>query len=287
MSSLRSIALSAAVLTGVVLSLSACGGDGQQGIPTETTPAPTTQNTSTQSTSTQSSTTAAQSPTTTLTPPPGPAVGDVPGNPQATSALRAFVTDLQAGGVPAVTPPCWTVPPSEIALQYADVPSILDAAAAPGVDGQYAVTWTGPVSTVSIKRSDITSGYACPRIYPTGTAPAYSDVDAEYTVERYLGRFTGAPVNPDDLEGDYPLVCENRAIWDPQGTGAPTAPPLANNPGRLTGSASYNPESVYVASTDGVYKTVYADVTNVSGFEQNQVFTLTIAANGYCIGDVA
>ncbi|MEO7078812.1 MAG: hypothetical protein ABIY38_07955, partial [Rhodococcus sp. (in: high G+C Gram-positive bacteria)] len=100
------------------------------------------------------------------------------------------------------------------------------------------------------------------------------------------GRFTGTPVNPADLEGNYPLVCDTQAIWDPQGTGAPTVPPLANNPGRLTGSASYNPESVYVAARDGVYTTVYADVTDVSGVEQNRIFTLTIGSNGYCIGDV-
>lgn len=283
MSSLRRIAFTGVGLLGAVLALTGCEGDGQQGIPTDTPKA----------TSTTQSTTAAALPTsevptsTTAAPAPGPSVGDVPGNPAAASALRAFLTDLESGGVPAVAATCWTVPPTEIPLQYGDVAAVLDAAAQPGVDGQYAVTWTGPVSTVSVKRSEIASGYACPRVYPTGTEPVYSDIDATYAVERYLGRFTGAPVNPDDLEGDYPLVCDNRAIWDPQGTGVPTVPPLANNPGRLTGSASYNPDSVYVAFTNGVYKTVYADVTNVSGFEQNQVFTLTPAANGYCIGDVA
>ena len=276
MISLRSIAFTGVGLLGAVLTLTACAGDGQQGIPTDSPSTPTT----------TTATATAMAPTTNA-PAPGPAVGDVPGNPQAAMALRAFLVDLDAGGVPAVTPRCWTVPPSEIPVQYADAPAILDAAAQPGVDGQYAVTWTGPVSTVSVKRSEIASGYACPQVYPTGTEPAYSDVDATYAVERYLRRFTGAPINPDDLEGDYPLVCSQRAIWDPQGTGVPTVPPLANNPGRLTGSASYNPASVYVASTNGVYKTVYADVTNVSGFEQNQVFTLTVGEGGFCIGDVA
>lgn len=278
MSSLRSIGMTAVGLSVAVALLTACEGDGQQGIPTETTSAPTT---------TATSSAGAPPTSTTVAPPPGPAVGDVPGNPQAAQALSAFVTDLRAGGVPAVTPKCWTVPPSEIPVQYGDVPAILDAAAAPGIDGQYAVTWTGPVSTVSVKRSEIASGYACPRVYPTGTEQVLADVDANYTVERYLGRFTGAPVNPADLEGDYPLVCDTRAIWDPQGTGAPTTAPLANNPGRLTGSASYDPASVYVAFTNGDYKTVYVDVTDVSGFEQNRVFTLSVAANGYCIGDIA
>ncbi len=281
MSSLSRIARAGAGLLGAVLVLTACEGDGQQGIPTDPPSAPTTEETTTATTPTTSAT------TTTPGPPPGPAVGDVPGNPQAASALGAFLADLEAGGPPAVTPTCWTVPPTDIPVRYSDVASIVDAAGQPGVDGQYAVTWTGPVSTVSIKRSEIASGYACPSVYPTGTAPVFTDLDATYTVERYLGRFTGAPVDPADLEGDYPLVCDTRPTWDPQGTGVPTPAPLANNPGRLTGSASYNPASVYVAFTNGDYKTVYADVTNVSGFEQNQVFTLAIGANGYCIGDIA
>lgn len=282
MSSLRGIGTAGVGLLSAVLLLTGCGGDGQQGIPTETKSAPTTSQTAT--TITAPTTTA---PSTTVAPPSGPPVGVVPGNAEASQALGAFLTDLAAGGVPAVTPKCWTVPPSQIPVDYADIPAILDAAATPGVDGQYAVTWIGPVSTVSVKRSEIASGYACPRIYPTGTEQVLADVDANYTVERYVRRFTGAPVNPADLEGDYPLVCDNRQIWDPQGTGVPTAAPLANNPGRLTGSASYNPASVYVAFTNGVYKTVYVDVTDVSGFEQNRVFTLMPAANGYCIGDIA
>ncbi|MGA9872780.1 MAG: hypothetical protein WBQ44_16780, partial [Rhodococcus sp. (in: high G+C Gram-positive bacteria)] len=168
-----------------------------------------------------------------------------------------------------------------------DVPAILGAAASPGLAEQDVVTWTGPTTALTVARSDIASGYACPRVHPAGTSPGWSEVDAEYTVERYLGRFTGAPVSPADLEGDHPVVCDNRLPWDPQGTGAPTIPPLANNPGRLTGSVSYNPNSVYVAFVDGDYTTVYADVTNVSGFEQNQVFTLALRQSGYCIGDVA
>ncbi|WP_072805679.1 hypothetical protein [Rhodococcoides yunnanense] len=282
MSLLRSIAFTGVGLLGAVLTLTACEGDGQQGIPTDPPKASTTTPETTTTT-----TTSMPLPTTTAAPTPGPVVGDVPGNPQAAPALRAFLGDLVAGGVPAVTPTCWTVAPTELPLQYADVSAILDAAATPGVDGQSVVTWTGPVSTVSIARSDVASGYACPRVRPTGTEPQYSDADAEYTVARYLGRFTGTPVSPADLEGDYPLVCANSATWDPQGTGAPTIPPLANNPGRLTGSASYNPGSVYVAATNAAYTTVYADVTDVTGFEQNQVFTLTLAGSGYCIGDVA
>ncbi|MDJ0359778.1 hypothetical protein [Rhodococcus sp. H29-C3] len=274
MSSRRGIVFASVGLFGAVLTLTACGGDGQQGIPTETRSA------------TATTTPPATTPPSTTPSPVGPAVGEVSTNPEAAGALRAFLTDLDAGGVPAVTAKCWTVPPSEVPARYSDVASILDAAAVPGVDGQYAVTWSSPAITLSVKRSEIASGYACPAVFPGGSSGAYTDTEAEYTVERYLGRFTGTPVNPADLEGDYPLVCDTRAIWDPQRTGAATTAPLANNPGRLTGSASYKPDSVYVAANDGEYTTVYADVTDVSGVEQNRIFTLTVGSNGYCIGDV-
>ncbi|SNT27218.1 hypothetical protein [Rhodococcoides kyotonense] len=273
MSGLRSIAFAGVGLSVAVLSLTACEGDGQQGIPTDPPKTPTVEQT--------------VAPTTTVAPPPGPSVGDVPGNPQAASALRAFLVDLESGGIPAVAARCWTVPPTELPTQYADVAGILDAAAAPGVDGPSTVNWNGPAVTLSITRTDVVSGYACPRVSPAGTQPVFADVDANYTVTRYLGRFTGAPVSPADLEGDYPVVCAGDPTWDPQGTGAPTIPPLAVNPGLLTGSASYNPSSVYVAAVNGPYTTVYADVTDVSGFEQNRIFTLTADQTGYCIGDVA
>lgn len=275
MSVLGRAAAGAGVLTAMLV-LASCAGDGQQGIPTDPPSTPTTTTTS-----------PTPEPTTTVAPPPGPTVGDVPSNPQAATALRAFLVDLEAGGISAVAPTCWTVPPSEIPVRYTDVAAILDAAAQPGVATGDVVTWSGPVSTLSIDRPSIASGYACPRVFPTGTAPVLADIDAEYTVARYVGRFTGAPMNPDDLEGDFPLVCDGGTLWDPQSSGVPTPPPLAGNPGRLTGSASYNPDSVYVAFTNGDYKTVYVDVTDVSGFEQNRVVTLGLGPSGYCIGDIA
>ena len=277
MSSLRKIAIAGVGLLGTVAALTACAGDGQQGIPTETPEPPTT-----------TSQNAAPIPTTTTpAPPTGPTVGAVPGDSQATSALSAFLTDLDTGGVDAVAQKCFTVPPNLIPVEYADVSAVLDAAAQPGTAEADLVTWTGPISTLSIARDEIASGYACPRVHPTGTEQVYTDLDAVHTVARYVGRFTGAPADPADLEGDYPVVCGTDIAWDAQGTGSPTAPPLANNPGRLTESASYNPDSVYVAYSNAAYTTVYADVTNVSGFQQNQIFTLTRDGSGFCIGDVA
>ncbi len=227
---------------------------------------------------------------TTTTPPPippGPPVGEAPGNPAAAAALRPFVNDLTGGGIGVVTAKCWTVPPTDIPTMYFDTGAILTAVAAPAVDGQYAVTWTGPTATVAIKRSEIESGYACPAVYPTGTAPVFDAADAAYTVDRYLGRIAGIPVNRNDVEESYPLVCESRGTWDPNGTGLPTAPPLAQNPAILPSITSFDPDSVFVTAQNGIYTQVNADIIDASGAYQNRTFVLTVAGEGYCIGDIA
>ncbi|MDV6260857.1 hypothetical protein [Rhodococcoides yunnanense] len=219
--------------------------------------------------------------------PPGPPVGEAPGNPAAAAALRPFVNDLTGGGIGVVTARCWTVPPTDIPTMYFDTGAILAAVAAPAVDGQYAVTWTGPTATVAIKRSEIASGYACPTVYPTGTAPVFDAADAAYTVDRYLGRIAGIPVNRDDVEASYPLVCESRGTWDPNGTGSPTAPPLAENPAILPSITSFDPDSVFVTAQNGIYTQINADIIDASGAYQNRTFVLTVGGEGYCIGDIA
>ncbi|MFI8569830.1 hypothetical protein ACIGGF_25085 [Rhodococcus sp. NPDC078407] len=227
-------------------------------------------------------------PTPTLPPiPPGPPVGEAPGNPAAAAALRPFVNDLTGGGIGVVTTRCWTVPPTDIPTMYADTGAILAAVAAPAVDGQFAVTWTGPTATVAIKRSEIASGYACPTVYPTGTAPVFDAADAAYTVDRYLGRIAGIPVDQGDVEQSYPLVCDARQTWDPNGTGLPTAPPLADNPAILPAVTSFDPDSVFVTAQNGLYTQVNADIIDISGAYQNRTFILAIGGEGYCIGDIA
>ncbi|MFY2787606.1 hypothetical protein [Rhodococcus sp. MALMAid1271] len=219
--------------------------------------------------------------------PPGPPVGEVPGNPGAAAALRPFVGDLVGGGIGVVTARCWTVPPTKIPAMYADTAAILAAVAGPGLDGQYAVTWTGPTATVSIKRSEIASGYACPAVYPTGSPQVFDAADAAYTVDRYLGRVAGSPVNRNDVEQNYPLVCEARRTWDPAATGSPTASPLAENPGILPAITSFDPDSVFVTAQNGIYTQVNADIIDASGNYQNRTFVLTIGGEGYCIGNIA
>ncbi|WP_415972070.1 hypothetical protein [Rhodococcus sp. 077-4] len=256
--------------------------DSAVGLPSEQSGAPS-------STTAPTTTQTAVAETTTTPPPipPGPPVGEVPGNPDAAMALRPFVNDLTGGGIGVVTARCWTVPPTEIPAMYVDTDAILAAAAGPGVDGQYAVTWTGPSATVSVERSEIASGYACPTVYPTGTAPVFDAVDAAYTVDRYLGRLAGIPVNRNDVEENYPLVCDGRQTWDPLGTGSPTAPPLVENPEILPGIASFDPDSVFVTGQNGIYTQVNADIVDASSTYRNRTFVLAVGGEGYCIGDIA
>jgi hypothetical protein len=264
--------------------------DSAVGIPSDQAAAPSSGSAESTAESANAAGSSTPEPTTTPAPPPippGPPVGEAPGNPAAAAALRPFVNDLTGGGIGVVTARCWTVPPTDIPTMYFDTGAIVDAVAAPAVDGQYAVTWTGPTATVAIKRSEIASGYACPTVYPTGTTPVFDATDAVYTVDRYLGRIAGIPVNRGDVEESYPLVCDSRGTWDPNGTGSPTAPPLAENPEILPSITSFDPDSVFVTAQNGVYTQVNADIIDASGVYQNRTFLLAIGGEGYCIGDIA
>lgn len=274
-------------LIAVIALLGAC--DSASGIPSDRPASPSsTAESSVEPSVDESTDQESASPTiTTPAPPPGPPVGEAPGNSSAAAALRPFVSDLTGGGISVVTAKCWTVPPTDIPTMYFDTGAILAAVAAPAVDGQYAVTWIGPTATVAVKRSEIASGYACPAVYPTGTAPVFDAADAAYTVDRYLGRIAAIPVNPDDVEASYPLVCESRGTWDPNGTGSPTTPPLADNPEILPSITSFDPDSVFVTAENGIYTQVNADIIDASGAYQNRTFVLTVGGEGYCIGDIA
>lgn len=277
-------------LIAMIALVGAC--DSAVGIPSDQAAAPSSSSAGSTAESANAAGSSTLEPTITTTPapppiPPGPPVGEAPGNPAAAAALRPFVNDLTGGGIGVVTARCWTVPPTDIPTMYFDTGAILAAVAAPAVDGQYAVTWTGPTATVAIKRSEIASGYACPTVYPTGTTPVFDATDAVYTVDRYLGRIAGIPVNRGDVEESYPLVCDSRGTWDPNGTGSPTAPPLAENPAILPSITSFDPDSVFVTAQNGVYTQVNADIIDASGVYQNRTFLLAIGGEGYCIGDIA
>ncbi|MRH92013.1 hypothetical protein GFY24_32025 [Nocardia sp. SYP-A9097] len=197
-------------------------------------------------------------------------VGEVPGNPNAAKAVQPWVRDLVGADIEQLVRKCWTIEPQNVRSMYADKDGILAAVAQPGIDGQFAVIWKGPVQTVSVKRSEIASGYACPRVAPAGAASTFNEADARYTVQRYLSRWTGNPVDKDDVEGRYPLVCAGSV--------------LANNPGRLTGTTAFGQLTSKSAGISDV--DVSASVTNSSGVAQPMVFKTTIGPEGYCINDI-
>ncbi|MFC3963862.1 hypothetical protein [Nocardia jiangsuensis] len=223
-----------------------------------------------------------------------PPVGEVPGTPGAAPALRRWAADLTTQPIEELQESCWTLAPAHVAEMYADAAPVLAALAGPGTATATAVSWQGPAVTVRAELRDIESGYACPRVFATGTTPQFDDADARHVVRRYLSRFVGQPLDPADTEGEHPLVCAaTPATWDPRGTGSPLPAPLANKPGALTGVTAFDDTELTSAWLGAGYITVQAPVTQATGATQTRTFTLTdgsatgdAAAQGYCIGDV-
>ena len=264
----------------LALTATGCAGDGQSGIPTET-PQPPAASSSGAGSDAGDGTAAAAAPTEAA--PSAVTVGDVPGNAAAGAALQAWTNDLLAGND--VTGKCWTIAPERAEEMYADVDAISTAVQQPGLDGQFAVTWSADGTDVSVLRSEISSGYACPYVHPTGDADIYTGDDAVYAVERFLGRATGDPVAPEDTEDDYPLICPGMGIWDPWGTGNPGVPPLSTDPDALDGVTTFDADSATFAPIDDVYGTVSIPVVE-DGTARDLVVYVTIASNGYCLGAV-
>lgn len=225
-----------------------------------------------------------------------PPVGEVPGVPEAAPALRRWAADLTAQPIEQLQESCWTLAPAHVAEMYADAAPVLAALAEPGTATATAVSWQGPAVTVRAELRDIESGYACPRVFATGSTPQYDDADARHVVRRYLSRFVGQPLDPADTEGEHPLVCAaTPAGWDPRGTGTPLPAPLAGKPGALTGVTAFDGAELTSAWLGAGYITVQAPVTAATGTTATRTFTLSDrsaseqadpAAQGWCIGDV-
>ncbi|WP_433197306.1 hypothetical protein ACQP1G_00640 [Nocardia sp. CA-107356] len=221
-------------------------------------------------------------------------VGDVPGLPGAAAVASRFGAVL-AGSTPTeLQSKCWMMAPGNVTDMSADKKAILTALAQPATATQRTVTWQNAGTTVSFDRNAIESGIknstqtVCPWMAQDGADPGPNEADARHTVRRYLSRFVGAPLDPSDKEGTYPLVCKaSPANWDPTGTGSPASAPLANNPGRLTGLTKFTDQEIRSERLRADYVAVEVPVTNSSGVTQTRTFTLTEGSDGYCIGDVS
>ncbi|MCQ4120519.1 hypothetical protein [Rhodococcus tibetensis] len=266
-----------ALVAGMVASLAAC--DSQSGIPVDAAEAEVA---AAPGSIVDDSITR---PSTSARPAPRVIVGEVPGNPAAADAVRAWALDLVTDPE-RVTSACWTLPPAQIAEQYADTAAVLRAVAQPGVDGQFSVSWTGGSTTVSVKRSEIASGYACPHVHAAGTVDFYTQADAEHAVTRFLSREAGRPVNRADTETAYPLICPGFSPWDPSGTGDGGQPPLKQNPDVLADTTTFAADEMTTTPVRGDYVIVTVPVTDVSGVTKTKQVTLSIGQDGYCLGEV-
>ncbi|SDI11268.1 hypothetical protein SAMN05444695_10594 [Rhodococcus triatomae] len=267
------------VAAALALLVAGCEGDGQSGIPTD--PPATEETTTTEPTTTRPSTTP---PTTTRRAAPVD-VGEVPGNPAAAAALQAWADDLVSTDIESMIETCWTLAPSLVRTMYADPESVAAVVARPGMDGQYAVSWTDGTTRVSAKRSEIASGYACPHVHPEGTVDYYTLDDAEYAARRFLARAVGDPVDRADREAAYPLICPGNSPWDPRGTGAGGQPPLKLDASALDDVSDFAPDRLRATRLASGYVTVTAPVT-VDGDELTRQILLAVGPDGYCLGEV-
>ncbi|MEU4339671.1 hypothetical protein AB0H00_00165 [Nocardia sp. NPDC023852] len=279
----RGVLLGCLALTGAVL-LTGC--DSAVGIPDDSAPRVTAHGT------TPPAVVPIGAPPSTSTLPPVPAdappVGAVPGLPAAAAAVQRWAADLTSDTIAETQAKCWTIAPRNVADMYENQQAILTALAQPGTSTQDMAVWKSPTTTVAVDRTAVETGYACPRVAIAGADIEYNDADARHTVRRYLARFAGAPLDPADKEGAYPLICAAApATWDPTGTGRPVSAPLADNQGRLTGTTKFSDQEIRSEQLRTNYIAVLVPVTDSSGVTQTRTFTLLSGPDGYCIGDVS
>ncbi|MFD6221278.1 serine/threonine-protein kinase [Nocardia asteroides] len=192
-------------------------------------------------------------------------IAAVPGSPTAATVLRPWLDDVLAGDLAALTRKCWTQSPAEIPRMYGDARQIADAVGRPGVLGKFGPSWHNDAIQVSLRPSELQSEYGCP-IVTDRDAPLLTDEQARYTVERYLSRVVGDPVNPADVEPDYPLLC------------------LGTQPGTaLSGVRRFADRELTVRRSTGTTATVDAPVTSADGTAAAVTLGLDQAANGFCI----
>ncbi|NKY85557.1 hypothetical protein [Nocardia veterana] len=247
-----------------------------------------------------SATTQSATATASETPNPTPAdsssvtIALVTADARATEAVGRWAADLQKLAPAELEAKCWTMAPRNVDTMYADKTAILSALAQPGTDNGTAIVWKSAADGVTVvaERTDIATGYACPRVYPGGaeigfgTSTEAQAADARHIVRRYLARQTGHPVDPADEESTHPLVCSVATAWDPNGTGRSARAPLATNAAKLAAPTAFADQSLSSSVLNGTYLTVSATVT-AGGAQQERTYTVKATDDGYCIGDVS
>lgn len=198
------------------------------------------------------------------------AVAAVLGQPEAAAAVARWATDLRTHGLDGMTDRCWTMAPRNVQTMYADPGPILDALSLAGTADGSTASWRNDEVAVVAEQSDIASGYACPRVFPSGTEPAFDDADARHTVRRFLSRLAGKPLDPADVESRYPLLCDGSA--------------QDRYPAAIAG---FEDQAIKSDWPRGDSITVSVPVTTLTGIQKKQTYTLKSGAGGYCIGDVS
>lgn len=202
-------------------------------------------------------------------PAPTAQIGAVPGSPTAATVLGPWFADVRDGDLAELTRKCWTQPPAEISTMYGDAARIADALRKPGKTEVAGPFWESGAIRITLPPSELRSVYGCPFVTEPG-GRILSDEQARYTAERYLSRVVGDPVNPADVEPDYPLVCAGSQL----GTA-------------LTGIRRFEDKALGVSRGSVVRATVNVPVTAADGAAREVALTLDDGVNGFCVSGVA
>ncbi|UGT57191.1 serine/threonine-protein kinase [Nocardia asteroides] len=202
-------------------------------------------------------------------PAPAARIGAVPGSPTAATVLGPWFADVRDGDLTELTRKCWTQPPAEIPTMYGDAARIADALREPGKTEVAGPFWESGATRITLPPSELRSVYGCPFVTDPG-GRILSDEQARYTAERYLSRVVGDPVNPADVEPDYPLVCAGAQLGS-----------------ALSGIRRFEDKALEVSRGSVVRATVNVPVTAADGAAREVVLTLDDGVNGFCVSGIA
>ena len=131
-------------------------------------------------------------------------IGDRPAN--GAERVQKWADDVAAGRIDVLKRKCWTISPTVIDTEYAQVTAIKGILETPGSQTQFGMAWRSGAGRLDFAYNELKSDYPCP---VAEVAEGFEEKvpQAGWIVQRALRRAQGNPVNPADTEAVYPLTC--------------------------------------------------------------------------------
>lgn len=158
-------------------------------------------------------------------------VGDRP--PSGAERVQKWADDVAAGRMDVLKRKCWTISPTVIDTEYAQVTAIKSILETPGTQTQFGMRWKSGAGALHFAYNELASDYPCP---VADVAAGFEErvPQAGWVVQRALRRAQGNPVNPADTEAVYPLTClpQVNRNWETQ-MGHPVVESVARTLGKV------------------------------------------------------